>query len=107
MRLLALGHLVLIPGSPTTWLTDLKACNPNLVRVDPVSVSLLKLPPYSPELNPMEQVWQWFRQRYLSNRVFQGYEEIVEQVSRAWDTFIADVERVKNRCWREWINLVN
>ncbi len=59
------------------------------------NVSLLKLPPYSPELNPMEQVWQWLRQRCLSNRVFRGYEEIVEQVSRAWNTFIADVERVK------------
>lgn len=71
------------------------------------NVSLLKLPPYSPELNPMEQVWQWLRQRCLSNRVFRGYEEIVEQVSRAWNTFIADVERVKNLCWREWIKLVN
>ncbi len=55
----------------------------------------------------MEQVWQWLRQRCLSNRVFRGYEEIVEQVSRAWNTFIADVERVKNLCWREWITLVN
>ena len=71
------------------------------------NVSLLKLPPYSPELNPMEQVWQWLRQRCLSIRVFRGYEEIVEQVSRAWNTFIADVERVKNLCWREWIKLVN
>ena len=71
------------------------------------NVSLVKLPAYSPELNPMEQVWQWLRQRCLSNRVFRGYEEIVEQVSRAWNTFIADVERVKTLCWREWINLVN
>ncbi|MAJ68215.1 MAG: IS630 family transposase, partial [Alteromonadaceae bacterium TMED7] len=69
--------------------------------------SLVKLPAYSPELNPMEQVWQWLRQRCLSNRGFRGYEEIVEQVSRAWNTFIEDVERVKNLCWREWTNLVN
>jgi transposase len=71
------------------------------------NVTLLKLPPYSPELNPMEQVWQWLRQRCLSNRVFNGYEEIVEQVSIAWNTFISDLKRVKNMCWREWIRLVN
>ncbi len=71
------------------------------------NISIIKLPPYSPELNPMEQVWQWLRQRCLSNRVFSGYEEIVEQLSGAWNTFIADSEQVKNLCWREWINLVN
>jgi hypothetical protein len=43
----------------------------------------------------------------LIKPVFRGYEEIVEQVSRAWNTFIADVERVKSLCWREWTNLVN
>ena len=46
------------------------------------NVTLIKLPPYSPELNPIEQVWQWLRQRCLSNRIFKGYDEIVEQVSK-------------------------
>ncbi|MBO2576407.1 hypothetical protein [Shewanella algae] len=36
----------------------------------------------------MEQVWQWLRQHCLSNRVFDCYEQIVEQVSRVWNTFI-------------------
>lgn len=71
------------------------------------NVSLIKLPPYSPELNPMEQVWQWLRQHCLSNRVFNGYEDIVDQVSHAWNDFIADMARVKNLCSRNWINLVN
>ncbi len=71
------------------------------------NVTLIKLPPYSPELNPMEQVWQWLRQRCLSNRVFQGFEEIVEQVSRAWNSFINDTTRVKTLCWRDWIKLVD
>ncbi len=33
----------------------------------------------------MEQVWSWLRQHCLSNRVFSGYEEIIEQVSQAWN----------------------
>lgn len=71
------------------------------------NITLLKLPPYSPELNPMEQVWQWLRQRCLSNRVFESYEQIVEQVAEAWNTFRVDIERVCKQCRREWAVLVN
>ncbi|MBO2550785.1 IS630 family transposase [Shewanella algae] len=69
------------------------------------NLTLIKLPAYSPELNPMEQVWQWLRQHCLSNRVFDCYEQIVEQVSRAWNTFIEDTGRVKSLCFRDWMNL--
>jgi len=43
------------------------------------NLSIIPLPPYSPELNPVEQVWQWMRQRKLSNRTFSGYENIVSK----------------------------
>jgi len=69
------------------------------------NLTIIKLPPYSPELNPMEQVWQWMRQHELANRCFKNYDDIVEQCSRAWKVFISDVERVKNLCWRDWIKL--
>lgn len=45
------------------------------------NLTLIKLPPYYPELNPIEQVWSWLRQHCLSNKVFKGYDDIVEQVS--------------------------
>jgi transposase len=48
------------------------------------NVRILKLPPYSPELNPIEQVWSWLRQHHLANRVFSGYEDIVDACSKAW-----------------------
>jgi len=41
----------------------------------------MHISPYSPELNPIEQVWAWLRSNDLSNGVFKGYEAIVEQVS--------------------------
>ena len=69
------------------------------------NLTLIKLPPYSPELNPMEQVWQWLRQHELANRCFENYDDIVDQCSRAWNVFIEDVERVKKLCWRDWIKL--
>ena len=71
------------------------------------NVTIIKLPPYSPELNPIEQVWQWLRQNELANRCFKGYEDIVEQCTRAWNSFISDIERVKNLCARDWIELVD
>ena len=44
----------------------------------PDNLSLLFLPPYSPQLNPTENIWQFLRQIYLSNRVFETWEAIVE-----------------------------
>ena len=65
----------------------------------------MKLPPYSPELNPVEQIWSWLRQHALANRTFKGYEDIVEACSDAWVSFIADVEQVKSLCHRDWIKM--
>ena len=70
------------------------------------NVTLIKLPAYSPELNPIEQVWSWMRQHCLSNRTFKGFDDIVERVSGAWNEFISDINRVKSMCFREWINVV-
>ena len=43
------------------------------------------LPPASPELNPTENIWQYLRQTYLSNRVFEDHEAVVEASSSAWN----------------------
>jgi DDE superfamily endonuclease len=47
----------------------------------PAHISLLHLPPASPELNPTENVWQYLRQTYLSNRVFRDYDDVVDASS--------------------------
>ncbi|MCC3821093.1 hypothetical protein CV742_15380 [Vibrio parahaemolyticus] len=43
------------------------------------NVSVIKLSPYSPELNPIEQVWHWLRQRDLSNQSFMDYDDIISK----------------------------
>ena len=60
------------------------------------NLTLIKLPPYSPELNPIEQVWQWLRQHHISNRKFTGYESIVDACTVAWNAFRACKAKVKS-----------
>ncbi|HHK8464762.1 TPA: transposase [Vibrio parahaemolyticus] len=45
-----------------------------------LNVSVIKLSSYSPELNPIEQVWRWLRQRYLANQPFTDYHDIISKV---------------------------
>jgi transposase len=65
------------------------------------NLSIIKLPLYSPELNPIEQVRQWLRQNELANRHFSGYEDIVNECSRAWNIFVSDTSRVIKLCFRD------
>ena len=59
----------------------------------PGNITLLHLPPASPELNPTENIWQYLRQSYLSNRVFGDYDAVVEASSSAWNKLINEVGR--------------
>jgi transposase len=68
----------------------------------PENLSLLPLPPKSPELNPVENVWQFLRQTKLSNRVFAGYEAIVTAACEAWNSLIADPARITSIGTRQW-----
>jgi hypothetical protein len=71
----------------------------------PQSLSLLPLPPKSPELNPVENVWQFLRQTQLSNRVFAGYEAIVTAACEAWNSLIADPARITSIGTRQWATI--
>ncbi|NVO58714.1 transposase, partial [Rhodobacteraceae bacterium B1Z28] len=71
------------------------------------NVSIIKLPPYSPELNPIEQVWSWLRQHYLSNQSFTDYNDIVGKVCSAWNQFLKSTSRVAQMCTRDWIDLTS
>lgn len=66
------------------------------------NVTILKLPPYSPELNPIEQVWQYVKQHWLSNRCFENYERIVEATCEAWLKFTEQTTIVKSLTARNW-----
>lgn len=50
----------------------------------PGNITLLPLPPYSPELNPIERLWAYLKSHYLSNQVFKDYDDLFEKVKTAW-----------------------
>jgi hypothetical protein len=72
----------------------------------PANISLLPLPPYSPELNPQENIWQYLRQNYLSNRVFDDYKAIVDACCHAWNSLIAQPARITSIATRPWAQQV-
>ena len=71
----------------------------------PDNMSLIKLPPYSPELNPMENVWAYLRANKLAITVFDSYEEILDKCSQAWNFFANDPDRITSITNREWIKV--
>ena len=60
----------------------------------PDNVTLLPLPPYSPELNPIERVILHLKARYLSHRLLDDYETIVDATCQAWRDLLADTGRL-------------
>ncbi len=65
----------------------------SLLRV-PDNITLLHLPPYSPELNPVENVWAFLRGNTLSNRVFDSYDAIVDACCDAWNWLAQQPQRI-------------
>ena len=70
----------------------------------PSNITLIPLPPYSPELNAMEQIWQWIKNHFLSNQCYKNYEAILNQAVHAWRELSKDIKLVKSIMHRDWIN---
>jgi len=68
----------------------------------PNNISMLPLPAYAPELNPMENVWEYLRANKLCSRVWDTYEAIVAACKAGWDFLIQDPDRIRSIGQREW-----
>lgn len=68
----------------------------------PKNLTLISLPPASPELNPIEQVWRQLREDHLANRCYKNEEDIVNACCEAWNTFEDKSGSIKSLCSRQW-----
>jgi len=59
----------------------------------------------APELNPVENVWQYLRQNWLSNRVFENYDAIVDAACDAWRRLIAQPQTITSIGMRDWAHI--
>ena len=64
----------------------------------------MPLPAYSPELNPVERIWLYLKERYLSHRLLDDYNAIVEAASTAWNKLFAEPGRLTSLTWTPWEN---
>ena len=71
----------------------------------PDNITILYLPSYSPELNPIEQVWDYLRSNYLSNRVYETIDDVFDACCEAWNIFAAQPEVIFSIGTRSWVNL--
>ncbi len=84
-------------GPDGTWAGKLKL---------PANITIILLPSRSPELNPVENIWQYLRQNWLSNRVFPTYDAILDAGCEAWNKLIAQPQTITSIGMRKWAHIV-
>ena len=70
--------------------------------VIPDNITPVFLPPYSPELNAIECLWLYMKERFLSHRLWHTYDDIVDEVCEAWNRVRAKPGRISSLCSLDW-----
>ena len=90
------------PGAHVALLVDQAGWHLSGALVVPSNITIVPLPAKCPELNPQENVWQFMRDNWLSNRVFRTYEDILDHCCYAWNTLIDRPWRIMSLGMRKW-----
>lgn len=91
-------NIMVVDGASSHKSKDLKV---------PVNVSLVLLPPYSPELNPAEQVWNRLRKNYFANKVFDSLEAATRQAEHGLSGMAANLGAMVSLTNWPWIKSIN
>ncbi len=89
-------------GAHAVLLLDRAGWHTTAALAVPKNITMILLPSRAPELNPVENIWQYLRQNWLSNRVFDTYEDIVDAACDAWRKLIAQPDIITSIGSREW-----
>ena len=90
------------PGAHAVLLMDQAGWHTSEKLDLPANISIVLLPPKSPELNPAENIWQFMRDNWLSNRVFESAEDIVDHCCSAWNNLVDQPWRIMSIGLRNW-----
>jgi DDE superfamily endonuclease len=90
------------PDAVAVLLMDRAGWHTTTALAIPANIIPILLPARSPELNPQENVWQYLRQTYLSNRVFHDYHAILDACCAAWNRLTDAPWRIMSLGLRHW-----
>jgi transposase len=90
------------PGAHAAVLLDQAGWHLSKRLVIPANITLVPLPAKAPELNPMENVWQFARDNWLSNRIFTSYKDALDQCCDAWNRLTDQPWRIMSIGLRDW-----
>jgi putative transposase len=93
------------PGTHALILLDKAGWHTTRKLVLPANLTLVPLPPACPELNAAENIWQYLRQTYLSNRVFTSYAAILDACQDAWRKLLDETGRITSIATRDWATI--
>ena len=69
----------------------------------PANITLEPLPPRAPELNPVERVWLFLKEKFLSHRLLDDYDAILNAATAAWNRMASETGRLAALCSYPWI----
>ena len=90
------------PGRHAVLLLDQAGWHMTTKLAVPGNITIVPLPAKCPELNPQEGIWQFIRQNWLSNRIFAGYENVVDHCCDAWNKLAEQPWTVMSIGLRSW-----
>jgi hypothetical protein len=90
------------PGAHAVLILDQAGWHISAGLVIPANITLLPLPAKCPELNPVENVWQFMRDNWLSNRIFKSYDDILDHCCFAWNRLMDQPWRIMSIGLRQW-----
>jgi transposase len=90
------------PGALAVLLVDQAEWRMSARLIVPPNITLVSLPPKCPELNLTENIWQFMRDTWLSNRAFKSYDDIVDHCCDAWNKLIDRPRRIMSIGMRDW-----
>jgi transposase len=105
LHLAEIGRQV-APGSHAALVLDGAGYHVAKDLAVPRNITLIPLPPYAPELNPIENVWEYLHGNKLAITVFESYDDIVAKACDAWTFFAHDNDRIASITTRSWASVI-
>jgi transposase len=93
------------PGAHAALLLDRAGWHTTPELQGPDNITPILLPSRAPKLNPVENIWQYLRGNWLSNRVFDGYDAIIDAACQAWRKLLNKPDTITSIGMRDWAHI--